>query len=77
LTPKIAFVDFTHMSGHFGLAGSHNEKPSAQQLLETRPCLDARELYQAGALVEGVETEIKFPDGGSLRARHDFASEIR
>jgi hypothetical protein len=71
LTLTIGIVDFTGMPGHFGLTGSNRESPPAERLLETNPYLDARELYRAGALIEGVVTEIKLPDGDSQRARHE------
>jgi hypothetical protein len=58
------------MAGRFGLAGSHNDSVSAERLLETYPCLDVFELYQAGGLVEGTEIEIRTVDGGHHTARH-------
>jgi hypothetical protein len=69
------------MAGIFGvISGSKREAPPPETLLETYPRLDVHALYRSGALTEGVETELKLPDGGSLRARQkagNFVSGTR
>ena len=56
------------MTGVIGVNGTNNDVPFGEELLARHPRLDVHELSRSGALVEGIETELRMPDGGCLRA---------